>query len=156
MECSDLICSKLWNGWIFWVDLIDRMGKFYCFISPAMCLAHATKFFVGMVYIYIYIYIYTIVRRQIKGAAGGHIWHIHLLLRPQGVYCWVRGVYFARSILRVYILAISGWVSVYSRTTKKFATAAHRNEKLVFAMERLFPPTHGWTDATASKICHCV
>ena len=37
----------------------------------------------------VYIYIYTIVCRQIKGAACGHIWHIHLLLRPQGVYCWL-------------------------------------------------------------------
>ena len=29
-------------------------------------------------------------RRRIKGATCGHIWHIDLLLQPQGVYCWVR------------------------------------------------------------------
>jgi len=34
----------------------------------------------------------------------------------------------------------SGWVSVYSSTAKKFATAAQRNGKLVFAMEDHFPP----------------
>ena len=49
-----------------------------------------------------------------------------------------RREYIAES--EVYILAISGWVSVYS-TAKKFATAAQRNGKLVFAMEGPIAPS---------------
>ena len=54
--------------------------------------------------------IYTIVHRWIKDAACGHIWHTHLLLKPQGVYCRVRGVYFSN---------YSGWVSIYGYHERK-------------------------------------
>ena len=59
---------------------------------------------------------------------------------PAGCNCWVRGVYFDRREYTaesgVYILAISGWVSVYS-STAKFATAAHRNINLF--LRTIFP-----------------
>ena len=81
--------------------------------------------------------------RQIKGVTCGHIW-LYMLLRLQGVYCWVR-VYISTTgnILlsqgSIFWQLLVDWV-VYSSTAKKFATAAQRNETFVFAMEGQFSP----------------
>ena len=82
-------------------------------------------------------------RRRIKGAACGHIWHIHLLLGLQGVYCWVGGVYFDHREYTAesgeYILAISGWVSVYSSTAKEICNCSREKQKTFCNGRTIFP-----------------
>ena len=76
--------------------------------------------------LYIYIYIYTIVRGWIKGATCGH--GIYTTQRwPQGVYCWVRGVY----------------LELQHREMEDF---------FCFAMEWPIPPSPHYRRATANII----
>ena len=81
-------------------------------------------------------------RRQIKGATCGHIWHTHLLhvattgsiLLSQGCRC-------------TFWQLVVEWV--YSSTVKKFTTAAQRNGIHVFADQFSPVPTRRGTSTTA-------
>ena len=94
--------NSCWAGILDWTKNITSITiiNFTWPLSPQLVCNQGNNSVVNVFYSDIY---------YIKGAVWGHIWHTHLLL-------WLQG---AIAEPGVYILAISGWVSVYSSTEKR-------------------------------------
>ena len=92
--------------------------------------------------------IYTIVRGRIKGAACGHIGHIHRAAATAGTILLSQGCIFQQqgSILHIAESGVYIWQIIHNCSTEK------RKIFFVFAMEWPIPPSLHYWRATANII----